>query len=49
MSFKHWIASMSGFEMTFLLIGLAISLIFVIAIFFLLEGPLDNLNLQGIF
>ena len=34
MSFEEWIASMSGFEITCLILGLAVSLIFPIVIYF---------------
>ncbi len=34
MSFKHWLENMSTFEMISVLIGLSLTLAFIIAIFF---------------
>ncbi len=49
MSFKHWLENMSTFEMISVLIGLSLTLAFIIAIFFLLEVVRHNLKMQGFF
>ncbi len=38
MSFKHWLENMSTFEMISVLIGLSLTLAFIIAIFFSFRG-----------
>lgn len=49
MSFKHWFLNMSAFEMIFLIIGISIPIIFVVAIFFSFRGSSTKYKDAGIF
>ena len=49
MSFKNWITNMSGFEMFFLILGITVPIIFMIAIFFSFRGNSPSIPAARIF
>ncbi|WP_433691235.1 hypothetical protein [Kosakonia cowanii] len=47
--FKNWITNMSGFEMTFLMIGIATPIVFIIAIFYTFRGSTTGMKTAKVF
>lgn len=47
--FKNWITNMSAFEMTFLMIGIATPVVFIIAIFYTFRGSATAMKTAKVF